>query len=127
MRVLLRILAVLIGFSTFLQLMVIWRVWRFDGFGELLATGLFAWVTIFSWLLFLLLAPFAVVQLWRLRESGRKSTLFLAGFTVVYYVGGALFFRQAGVHVPQVLRPAIPGMVITVLLFSGPGRRAFSK
>ena len=101
MRIILRIVAVAIWFAIISTLLLIWRFWRFGDLATLWASGIFGLITFLGWLLTLNVGPFAGIQLWRLRESGRKSSLFLAGCTLLYYLVTWLISRQHNVPNPK--------------------------
>ena len=124
MRTCLRVIAVLIGLQIAHTILLVWQMARFGGLSELARTGAFGLATMLGWLLALVVGPFAVTQLWRLRESGRKASLFLALFAFVYYAAGMLFFRGPGTEIAKIAVPMLGNMLLAVLLFSSPARRA---
>jgi hypothetical protein len=95
----------------------------FGGIGELGRSGAFGLTTILGWLLTLSVGPFAVVQLWRLRESGRRSSLLLSAWAFVYYAAGMLFFRGPGAETAKIAVPIVGNLLLSVLLVSSPVRR----
>jgi hypothetical protein len=102
------------------------RFWRFGGFGALMATGAFGLITVLGWTLTLAVGPVAAVRLWRLRESGRRTTLLLAVYTLLYYIVSGLFFRQPGAASPK-LWLALGGNALLVLLLLSPSARRACK
>jgi hypothetical protein len=90
-RIFLRVIAIWISFQIAYSILLIWRMAFLGGIGELSRSGILGLATILGWLLTLSVGPFAVVQLWRLRESGRKSSLFLSAFAFAYYATGLLY------------------------------------
>src|SRR5579863_8799010 len=96
MRLVLRILAILMGWEIINTGLLIWRIWRLNNFSPLIMSGLFGIISILGWVLTFVVGPFATVQLWRFRASGRRTSLFLACYALLYYVAGWLFFREPG-------------------------------
>lgn len=66
------------------------------GLGALIRSGTFGLISLLGWALILAVGPFAAVQFWRLRESGRKVSLLLAGCTLVSDAAGLFVFSNAG-------------------------------
>jgi hypothetical protein len=112
MRIVLRIIAIGIWIALVSTLGMVWRIWHFDHFVSLMARKSFGVLTIIGWGLTLTVGGFAATQLWRLRESGRKSSLVLLGYGVFYYIAGWLLLQQAG----TVARPAWFAIGIEVAL-----------
>jgi uncharacterized membrane protein YhaH (DUF805 family) len=90
--------------------------------GALFSIGVFGVLTLTVWILTVLVGPFAVVQLWRLRPSGRRATALLTAFTTVYYASGLVFFRGPGTQVAVVVCMAVISAAASVFLLSGPAR-----
>ncbi len=124
MRVVLRILAIAVGFGAGLTLLLVLRFWRLSGFGDLLATGAFGSITVLGWVLNLIVGPFAAIQLWRLRDSGRRASLVLVGYSLLYYAVGWFFFRQPQTRSSEVWWPGVYNALLAALLFSRSARRA---
>jgi hypothetical protein len=103
--------------------MLIWRMALLGGIGELSRSGVLGLATIVGWLLTLSVGPFAVVQLWRLRENGRKSSLLLSAFAFAYYAAGLLFFRGHSAETAKIVVPILGNLLLSVLLVSSPVRR----
>src|SRR3972149_5446841 len=76
-RFALGIIAGLTAFAVVMAGPVVLRFTTNGGIAALLGTGVFGLLTVLGWLLTLLVGPFAAVQLWRLRPSGRRVTRFL--------------------------------------------------
>jgi hypothetical protein len=70
-------------------------------------------------LVVLLVGPFGVVQLWRLRESGRRTTAFVCLFVASYYV--IQFNTSATTHMWFAI---VTNLVFVLSLFSPAGKRA---
>ena len=115
-RILLKIVAIFIGFSTISTLALVWRFWHFGGIKVLAASGAFGWSTILGWALTLALGPFATIQLWRLRRAGRLSALVLLGYCVYYDVLGWMLSRPRGIGPTLFLRIAFYGLLAALLL-----------
>lgn len=123
MRTFLRVIAVLISLQIAHTVLFIWRMASLGGIGELSRGGVFGLTTILGWLLTLSVGPFAAVQLWRLRESGRRSSLLLSSFALAYYAAGLLFFRGSGAETARIAVPIVGNLLLSVLLVSSPVRR----
>lgn len=123
MRTLLRIFATLVWLAVASTLILIWQTWRLGDIGALARTGIFGAVTAFGWILTLILGPFAALQLWRLRESGQRASLFLASYTFLYYAGGWFFFEPAGGVTFQLGLTMLWNSLFCGVLLSSPVRR----
>ena len=123
MRLFLRVIAVLAALQIANTILLVWRMVRLEAVGVLARTGIFGLITMLGWLLTLAVGPFAVVQLWRLRESGRRSLLLLASFAFVYYAAGLVFFRGPGAQTARIAVPIVGNLLLSVLLVSSPARR----
>jgi hypothetical protein len=87
----------------------VWFVARFapaGGIRSLVASGLLGILTLVGWIVTLTAGPFAVVQLWRYQEGGRRAAMILFGYGLAYYVIG-LFIRQPRAQVGRVAAGAI--------------------
>jgi hypothetical protein len=90
--------------------------------GALLSIGVFGVLTLTAWILTVLVGPFAAVQLWRLRQSGRRATALLAAYTTIYYVAGLVLFRGPGTKVAVVVFMAAINAAASAFLLSGRAR-----
>jgi hypothetical protein len=122
MRMALRILAVLIGFATAETIFLIWRL-SADLVG-LTRSGPLGLTTIAGWLLILVVGPFAVVQLWRLKESGRLASMLLSASALAYYAIGWLAFRGPVAEARKVAVPIVGNLLLMLFLLSPQVRRA---
>ena len=109
-------LAVVMTVALFLQFVRNGRI------GVLLSLGVFGVLTLAAWILTVLVGPFAAVQLWRLRPSGRRSTAFLAGCAFLYYLSGLLFFRSVTTNLTAVIIMIACNAAAVAILLSGPAR-----
>jgi hypothetical protein len=106
LKVTLRIVAVLAALS------VVFTVWFIASFaaaggGSAMGTsGLLGILTLAGWVVSLTAGPFAAVQLWRHRDSGRRAGMILFGYGLAYYVIGLLVLRQPGAQVGQIIAAA---------------------
>jgi hypothetical protein len=98
-------------------------MWHAGDLGKLMMSGGFGQLTAVGWALTLALGPFAAVQLWRMRESGRRASLALASFALLYYVVAWSFFRQPGAEASKALIPVVENALFSALLLSSPTRR----
>jgi hypothetical protein len=123
MRIFLKVIAILIGLQVANTVSLVWRMARMGGLGELTRTGTLGVITMLGWVLALAVGPFAVVQLWRLKESGRRASLLLASFALIYYAAGLVFLRGPGAETAQIAIPIIGNLLLSLLLASSPVRR----
>jgi len=121
-RFALRIIAGLTAFAVVMTVPVVLRFTTNGGIAALLGTGVFGLLTVLGWLLTLLVGPFAAVQLWRLRASGRRATAFLAAYTTIYYASGLVFFRGPDTNVAVVVFMVAINAAASVFLLSGHAR-----
>ena len=121
-RFALRIIAGLTAFGVVMTVPVVLRFTTNGGIAALLGTGVFGLLTVLGWLLTLLVGPFAAVQLWRLRPSGRRVTAFLAAYTTIYYASGLVFFRGPDTNVAVVVFMVAINAAASVFLLSGHAR-----
>jgi hypothetical protein len=94
MRLLIRVVAVLAAVSV---LGTVWFVAAFaaaGGLRALLTSGLLGGLTIVGWVITLVVGPVAAIQLWRLRQSGRRAGIILFGYDFAYYAIGLLALRS---------------------------------
>lgn len=121
MRLAIRILAVLAAVSV---LGTLWFVAAFGaagGLAPLVRSGLLGMLTIAGWVIALVVGPVAAVQLWRIRESGRRAGIILFGSGFLYYMVGLFALRAPGASVWQILAAAT---IFAVPLFVLISRRA---
>jgi hypothetical protein len=126
MRIILRILAIAVWFAIIGTLLLVWRIWRVGTLGVLMASGIFGLITVLGWIFTMVAGPFGAVQLWRLRESGRRTVLLLAGYAFLYYFVCLFFFRQSGAANSKIWLALGGNIVVVALLLSSPVRRACS-
>jgi hypothetical protein len=117
------VIAIWISIQIANSILLIWRMASLGGIGELSRSGVLGVTTLFGWLLTLSVGPFAVVQLWRLRESGRKLSLCLSAFAFAYYAAGLLFYRGPGAEAGKIAVPILGNLLLSLLLVSAPVRR----
>lgn len=122
MRIVLKLLSIALWLGIIGTLLIVLRFWRLGGIRPLMAIGAFGPMTVVGWVLTLAVGPFAAVQLWRLRESGRRAALLLGGFTLLYYFVPPLFFPQPSAPSPKIWT-AIGGNALLVLLLLSPSAR----
>jgi len=94
MRTVLRFLAALIWWPIAGTVLLIWRLWHLGSLRALAGNSLFGVATVLGWVFTLALGPVAAIQLWRLQESGRRISLFLSLFALIYYVVSWVYFRD---------------------------------
>jgi hypothetical protein len=93
-RIVLRIVAVVAAFTV---LGTIWFVVRAPAVRDAIlsvTSGAFGAFTLLGWVVSIVAGPIAAVQLWRLREIGRRAAIVVFGYGFAYYVVGLLIFRD---------------------------------
>jgi hypothetical protein len=103
MLLLIRIVAICAAVSV---LGTLWFVAVFSargGLSALFASGLLGVLTIFGWTVSLVMGPITAIQLWRLRESGRRAGIVLFGYGLGYYLVGLVVLRSPEASVPQIV------------------------
>ena len=117
MKVLLKIIALLVGIAVILTLL---QVMQFSRGGDIaiLTRSAFGIITLISWLIILMCGPIAAVQLWRLRRVGLYLSAMLSGLAFVYYVGGLVMSRGHGVLLKPLLIAVIANGVVVAILLS---------
>jgi hypothetical protein len=122
-RVLLRILALIAAFTVVGTVMFILRVPGTRNAIAFATASAFGAVTVIGWVVSLVGGPFAAVQLWRLRESGRRAAIVVFGYGFAYYVVGLLVFRDPGVAIAPIVLGAVSFGVPLVILLSRRARQ----
>jgi hypothetical protein len=115
-REIVRVLAVLAALSVATTLWFVASFFRAGGLRALLASGLLGVLTLVGWIVTLVIGPVAAVQLWKLRESGRRAGLLLFGYGLAYYVLGLFALRAPEASVWQIVAAttmfAVPFVVL---------------
>lgn len=86
MRILIRIIAIFAAISAISSL---WAAISFVGQGLLVPLIQSSWLgslTVLGWVIAIIIGPFAAVQLWKCRESGRLGGIVLFGAGVILYL-----------------------------------------
>jgi len=119
MRFVLRVISALTALAVVMTTALALQFVTNDRIGALLSIGVFGLLTLTDWMLTILVGPFAAVQLWRLRPSGRRATVLLAAFGTLYYLSGLLLFRGPGTNTTVVvIMLAVHAAVLAFLLSS---------
>jgi len=118
----LRGIAVLTALAVVMTVAIALQFVKNDRIGVLLSLGVFGVLTLAGWILTVLVGPFAALQLWRLRPSGRRATAFLAACATIYYALGLVFFRGPGTKVAVVVFMVAFNAAAVAFLLSGPAR-----
>ena len=116
MKLLLRVISVLTVIAILWTLLFVIRFYLAGGIPVLMTDMRVALPTMFGWLMTLLLGPFAAVQLWRLRNSGRVATLLLVTYSILYYSYGLLLSRQLGSQITSLLSMIFVNLLILIIL-----------
>jgi hypothetical protein len=82
MTILLRLIAVFAFISVALTVWLVVILADGGGLRQLSGTGALGWMTVIGWLITFTAGPVAAVQLWRLRESGRRAAILLFACTI---------------------------------------------
>jgi len=123
MRVVLRVISVLVALAVVMTTALAFQFVANDRIGALLSIGVFGLLTLTDWMLTILAGPFAAVQLWRHRSSGRRATVLLAAFGVFYYFSGLLVFRSPGTNMTVVVIMLVIHGAVLALLLTAAARR----
>jgi hypothetical protein len=116
MRLLNRLVAVV---ATISVAGTVWFVAAFAAAGGLLGlltVRLLGSLTLVGWLITLVAGPIAAIQLWRLRESGRRAGLALFGYGAAYYLIGLVALRAPEASVWPILAGACWNALPLILL-----------
>ena len=127
MKIVLRIIAIIVGVAVVLTAITVVRLASLGGLGAFARSGALGLTTITAWIVILTVGPVAAIQLWRLRRLGLFTTVVLCGIACAYYVVGLVFLRAP--RAP--LAPLAPifgavvlnGVVLCLLLSSAAKRR----
>ena len=120
MPVLFRTIAIVMSI-TLLRAMA--TAWNYSGPDWLywLHAGSYGWSTLATMLLWFPLAPYAIVQLWRCREAGRRLGILLNVSLPAYYV---YFWVNWDAVVWFMI---LSGMTFALILMSPPAKRACQR
>jgi hypothetical protein len=119
---LLRIVAATAAISVVFTIWLILVIGTAGGFSALVRGGALGVLTLIGWAVTLALGPVTAVQLWRLKESGRKAGLILFGFGVVYYIAGFLWLRAPEAQTSQIAM-AVIAYALPLVFLALPGTR----
>ena len=92
MIIVLRLLSVFIALNVALTIWAVVSLVRSEFLGTFLSSGL-GKLTLAGWVIVGVVGPFAAVQLWRLRESGRRAAIVCTAVGVLYYIVGSAMYR----------------------------------
>ena len=92
------------------------------GLSRLVATGAFGVVTLLGWVVTFVAGPIAAIQLFRLRNTGRVAAAILWGSMLLYYLTGAVFFREPGVLLRPIILLCVPCAVLLGIVLSPAAR-----
>jgi hypothetical protein len=122
MRTVLRLIAVLAGLSVAQTVIFIVR-FGLKGVEALLATGVFGALTIAGWLVTFIAGPWAAIQLFRLRQTGRIAAAVVFGTMLIYYLVG-LAFRKPEAPAAPIVTLCVASMALVIVLLSPAAKRA---
>lgn len=126
MRIVLRLFALLLAAVVLLTAYYLFYMVRWGYLSPFVRSGALGATTLFAWALVLLLGPFAAVQLWRLRQSGRLAAIVLTLAAMAYYVIGAVFLRGPGASSGSLITAIGVNLALALVLLSPAARRACS-
>lgn len=90
---------------------------QFEGLSVMFKHNLvFALHTILGWVLSITFGPFASIQLWRLKNSGRIATIILLVNAALYYICGIVFYSTQGAHIVSVFMMILANIVTLIIL-----------
>ncbi len=116
MKLILRLISVLTTIAVLWTIFFIIRIYSSGGMTAMMKDIRLALPTIFGWLMSLLLGPFASIQLWRLKNSGRVATVFLVTYSILYYTYGFLISPQRGSQVTSLLSMIFVNLLMLIFL-----------
>lgn len=122
MRIMLRVLAAIIGGATALMAFVAWMLWGL-GHLSLVTAGFPRIIKSLEVVLTLVLGPVAAIQLWRLQESGRRISLVLSLFAITDLIVSWFVSARPG-DASGVLVGVTANAIFSALLLSPQARRA---
>ena len=88
MRIVLRLIALLAALSVVQTLWFLVMIVAPGGFRGLTPTSVLGALTFIGWIVTLIAGPITAIQLWRLRDSGRRAGVLMFGAGSAYYLGG---------------------------------------
>lgn len=124
MKILLKIVAVIIGLAVLRTILMIFQFASTSRLAALIRSGAFGITTIAAWCLILIAGPVACVQLWRLRRIGLYVAASLCAFAVLYYLVG--YAANRGPQLAPLVVPILGNAGALALLLSRYARRVCS-
>lgn len=126
MKILLRIIAVVVGIGVLETLLMFFQFASTSRLGLLIGSGVFGIITVSAWSLILVAGPVASVQLWRLRLIGLYGVASLCALVLLYYLVGYAFYRGPGLQLARFMTAVLGNSVLVALLLSPNARRVCS-
>jgi hypothetical protein len=123
MRIVLRIIAIIVGVAVILTAITVMQLASLGGLGGFARSGALGLTTVTGWIVILTAGPVAAVQLWRLRRIGLFATAMLCVIACAYYVVGLLFLRAPGAPLAPIFGALVVNGVVLCLLLSPAARR----
>jgi hypothetical protein len=116
MKIILRVVAFLIGFAVLFTLLQVLHFSKAGAIGILARSGI-GIATLVSWMIILTCGPIAAVQLWRFRKIGLYLGAMLSGLVFLYYLGGLITSHPKNAALRPILTSLVAnGTVVAVLL-----------
>ena len=124
MKVLLRLVALCVAAVWFLTLAHFSALAYQGALTPLVKSGAPGALGVVSWLVTICAGPFAAVQLFRLKASGRKLTLLLCGVALAYHLTGVTFWRTPETPLEPIFEALVWNGLLLGLLLSPAAKRA---
>jgi surface polysaccharide O-acyltransferase-like enzyme len=126
MKIVLRIIAIVVGVAVILTAITVVRLAWLGALGVFVRSGALGLTTITGWIVILTAGPVAAIQLWRLRRLGLFATAMLCVIACAYYIVGFLFLRSPEAPLAPIFGAVAVNAAVLCLLLSSPARRRVS-
>jgi len=126
MKIILRVVALLIGFAVLVTLL---QIFHFSKTGEIriLAHSPVGIITLVAWMVLLTAGPIAAVQLWRFRKIGLYLGATLSGVAFLYYLLGLIASHSNNAALRQILISLIANGTLILVLLSRKARQTCTR
>jgi hypothetical protein len=123
MRLLLRAIAVITGLNFLVTATSLLPFVLSGGLTTLIRSGAIGGLTVLAWILTLIVAPVAAVQLWQFKRSGLLLSAGLSGLAALYYLAAMLFLPASAGQGTAPVAPLVVNAASFALLLSPTARR----
>lgn len=128
MRMIIHFLSsVVVGMVAVTISLVVFVVGLDGAMNGLIQTGPFGVWTVLGLILILIGGPFAAVQLWRLRPSGRVVAVVLFANAALYFTVGAWLFAEPASETPSMMIAAALNAIACAFLLSHSAKTQFEE